>query len=455
MQGCMVGPAYKRPATVANKAESFFYSPQKTVGRDEQPEQVGQWWRRFGDETTEQLVEKALANNNDIKSAAARVLQSRAQLEEAFGRRLPQVDYNISRTRAKSSFNFGGGRFSPITTNFEQGFSVSYVLDVFGKLKRAQRAAWADMLSSQAAQQAVVNTLISEVVRSRIQIATLQNELAIAVGNTKNWQKNLDIIERRYSAGLLGPLDVRLARENLAASQAAERSVELLLINAQNSLDILLGQRPASGGSLAGTLPDIPRLSAVPAGVPAKLLDRRPDIKQAEFALEAANERIGVSIAQLYPDLNLTGNYGRGADTFRDLFRHESEIYSAVFRLAQPVFSGGQLKAQVAGAEANFERLAADYAQKVIIAMKEVEDALASEMILNQRLEYLAERFEQASAAEKLANQRYLRGIEQLITVLEAERRRRIAENELNIVKGRLWQNRVDLFLALGGDWVS
>jgi len=453
ISGCMVGPDYKRPETAADTAEGYVYAG-KHLKDVNDVAGIGMWWERFGDRTTTKLVQHALSNNNNLQAAAARVLQAQALLAEVRGQQLPNVSYNFSRARGKMSFNFGGDRFSNISTTFSQDISVSYIVDLFGKLKRSERAAWAEFFSAKANEQALINAVISNVVKARADIATIQRRLAIARANTENWQKNLEIIERRYSRGLVGPLDVRLARENLAASRAAEIIIELSLAKAQNALDVLLGRRPGIGEQLPQTLAELPDLAPVPVGLPALLLDRRPDVRAAELALEASNERIGVSIAQLYPDLTLTGAYGRSADIFDDLFIDEAEIYSAVFRLTQPIFKGGQLRARVDAAKARYAELASNYAQVVLTSLREVEDALVREELLQRRLKTLQLRFAEAVAAEKLAQERYLRGVEQLITVLEAERRRRIAENELNNIKGELWTGRVDLFLALGGDWL-
>jgi len=199
----------------------------------------------------------------------------------------------------------------------------------------------------------------------------------------------------------------------------------------------------------------LPDLTPVPVGMPASLLDRRPDVIAAEMSLRSGTEQIGVSIAQLYPDFTLSAAYGRSADRWRDLWIGETEIYSAVFRLTQPIFKGGQLKAQVDAAKARHAELSADFAKTVLTAIKEVEDALASEELLQERLKYVQIRFKEASDAENLSVERYQRGVESILTVLESERRRRIAENDLAILKGLIWNNRVDLFLALGGDWVG
>jgi multidrug efflux system outer membrane protein len=328
-----------------------------------------------------------------------------------------------------------------------------YIVDFFGKLKRAEQSALADLLSSQANQQAFTNSLIATVINSRIDIATLQRRLEIAKANTKSRKNTLEIVERRYKRGLVSPVDVRLARENLASSESTQTGIELSLAIAHHSLDVLLGRRPGSSNRLPDTLADLPNLGPIPVGLPASLLDRRPDIISAEMALRSANEQIGVSIAQLYPDLTLTGTYGGSADTLRDIFRHEAEVYSLIFNLAQPIFKGGQLKAAIDASKARYEELAANYAQTILIALREVEDALVTEQKYKIQLEQVRLQLAEATAAEELSRDRYSRGVENILTVLESERRKRLAEEQLAILKGQIWTNRVNLFLALGGDW--
>jgi multidrug efflux system outer membrane protein len=453
LSGCMVGPNYKRPETRADEG-TFFYAG-RNLQDVNQLDSSYRWWLRFGDATTSELVIEALANNYDLKSAAARVLQAQAALAEARGAQWPQLSYELNRDRRKLSFNFGGGRNSALTTTWSQNFSVAYVLDLFGKLRRAEQSAWADLLAAKANEQALVNSIIATTINARIEIATLTRRLDIAKGTVESRQKTLDIVERRYKQGLVGPVDVRLARENLAASQSAQTSIELSLIKAHNSLDVLLGRRPASGPMLTDTLADLPQLGPIPIGLPASLLDRRPDVVAAEMALKSANELVGVSIAQLYPDLTLTGTYGGSADTLRDIFRHEAEVYSLILNLAQPIFKGGQLQAAVDASRARYEELAADYSKTVIVAMREAEDTLVTEEKLKVQLDQTITRFDEAKAAEELSRERYSRGVESILTVLESERRRRIDEDELAILKGQIWTNRVNLFLALGGDWLG
>jgi multidrug efflux system outer membrane protein len=456
LNGCMVGPDYSRPETAADTNEGFFYA-----GKHEQDVNdftaVDRWWERFGDPITSQLVREALDKNCDLKAAAARVLQAEAALVEARGRKLPEVSYNLTRDRSKMSFNLGGGfgagRFSVMSTTWSQNINVAYILDFFGKLKRAERAAWADMFATKANEQALINSVIAGVINARINVAINQRLLAIEQANTVNRQKTLDIVERRYEQGLVGPVDIRLARVNLAESKAAEPVIELSLITSRTSLDILLSRPPGSSADLPETLSDLPDLEPVPIGVPASLLDRRPDVMAAELALRSANEMIGVSIGQLYPDLTISAAYGASADRWRDIWEHFSETYSMTTSLAQPIFRGGQIRAQIDAAKARYVELAAVYNRTVLTAMGEVENALASEQMLQKQLKYAEQRFEEAKAAEELSRQRYQGGLEGILTVLESEQRKRVAEELLTVLKGQIWAARVNLYLALGGDW--
>ena len=459
LAGCMLGPKYSRPGTAADGDGGYV-----RAGRHSQDvndlERIDKWWERFGDQATAALVHQVLENNYDLKAAAARVLQAQAALAQARGRLWPEVSYNLSRDRSKRSFTFGsgfggGGRFSVMTTTWSQDISVVYILDLFGKLRRSERAAWADMLTAEASEWALINSIIATVIKARIDIATIQKRLAIARANTESRSDTLEIVERRYGEGLVGPVDVRLARENLEASKSLEPAVELSLIMAQHALDVLLARRPGAFGSLPETLPDLPDLEHVPIGLPASLLGRRPDVMAAELTLRAANERVGVSIAQLFPDLTLTAGTGRSADKWHDIWTDKTEIYSAIFRLAQPIFKGGQLRAQVKAAEARYAELAANYAGTVLTAMREVEDALVSEQMLQTQFQHTERRLKEAKAAEQLSKQRYQRGVAGILTILESERRRRMAEEELAILKGQIWTTRVNLFLALGGDWTD
>ena len=229
------------------------------------------------------------------------------------------------------------------------------------------------------------------------------------------------------------PLDVHLARENLADVTSLEPRIRQALILSQHSLDVQLGRVPASSDELPETLAELPDLSPV--------------------GLAAATERVGVNIAAMFPDLTFSGTWGTRADSFRGLGFTEAEVYSLVMQLMTPVFAGGRLKAGVDAAKARTEQAAANYAQVILVAMREVEDSLVEQQLLTERLEQLKVRLVEATSAERLARSRYQRGLEKILIVIDTEQRRRLAENEIALTMGELYNARINLYLALGGDW--
>jgi len=224
------------------------------------------------------------------------------------------------------------------------------------------------------------------------------------------------------------------------------------LQQARLALDVLVGRRPGSGPALPDTLPELPELEPVPLGLPAQLLDRRPDLRQAEMQLAAATYGVGAAIANLYPDLSLTGSAGESGDRINDL-DIENFVFNIVASLTGPLFSGGQRRAEVEAARARAEQAAAVYAGAVLEALREVEDALVLGEASARNREFTSARVAEARAADRLAKERYQRGVTPLTTVLETERRLRLAEQAMITATADVWGSRIDLFLALGGDW--
>ena len=450
--GCTVGPDYQRPVTAAEQKNSYQWLPKEWQDVND-IESTTRWWMNFNDPVTDKLVQKALTHNTDLIAAAASVDQFQAFLTQAYGLRWPDVSYGFNRARSKQSFNLPTGRASFIAQSYTQDLSISYMTDIFGKLKRAAQAAEFDLFATENDRQALAHAIIAQVVQTRIDVGTQQQLLQIADQTEDNWQKALDVIDSRYQRGLVSPVDVYIAKENLANAKAQKVLVEQTLILTLHGLDVLCGQIPATTENPELTLPPLPQLSPVPAGLPAWLLDRRPDVRAAEMRLAAATERIGASIAAMYPDLTLTATGGYAADSFRMVTATENQVYAAVMNIAMPVFQGGRLRAGVDAAEAATRQAAAQYAGTILTAMRETEDALAKQQLLSERITRLTDRLEQAQHAERLAADRYTQGVDTILLVLETERRRRAAENELTLAQGNLWQTRVELFLALGGDW--
>lgn len=449
---CTLGPEPERPVTAAAAGDR--YVNQEGELEAEPVVLESPWWESFGDSVTSELVLEALENNIDLKIAAARILEAEAALKRAGAARWPQIDYELGASRTKTSFVLPEiGRRSIFSTNYTTDFRVSYLVDVFGKLKRTRQAAWASLLSEEAAAEAVIHSVIAGVVRARVQVATLERALAIATDIRSSWESTLRTVERRYRNGLVGAVELHLARENLSSAQAAEVTLTGAVKEARHALDVLIGRRPGSGPELPDSLPDLPDLEPVPLGLPVELLDRRPDLRQAEERFAASTYGVGAALADLYPSLTIGGSVGTRSDTVGDLLSTDAVVYQALMGLAGPLFTGGARRAEVAASRARAEQAAASYAGAVLVALREVEDALVQERTARESLEFTSRRVAEARAANRLSRERYQRGVETLLQVLETDRRLRAAEEALINGTADLWNSRINLFLALGGDW--
>jgi multidrug efflux system outer membrane protein len=344
------------------------------------------------------------------------------------------------------------GRQDIDSTTYSYTFSVSWQADLFGRLKRTQQSAWASMLAEQAAQEAVIHSVVASVVRARVLVATAEWALDITRQITASWESTTRTVERRYRAGIAGAVELHLARENLASARASEATIAGQLEQARLALDVLVGRRPGSAEVLPRTMPQLPSLDPVPLGLPAALLDRRPDLRQAELQLSAATFSVGAAVANLYPDLSLTASGGESADRLNDL-DFTNLVYNIVGNLTGPLFSGGQRRADVDAAKARAEQAGAVYAGAVLHALREVEDALVMGEYTVESFNLTTNRVAEARSADRLAKERYQRGVETLLTVLETERRLRLAEQAIIVNTANVWNARIDLFLAIGGDW--
>ena len=456
LSGCLPGPRYTRPPTVADTAPAFIRSAalrEAGIDADAEPE-LSRWWERFADPVTVQLVELALENNLDIVQAAGRVLEAQALLDSAGGRRLPEVTYGGSATRRVSPIDLPGGSRSHIdTTQHGQNLPVRWQLDLFGRLRRGQRAAYADFLAAEDQHEATLHSLIAEVVRTRIRIATLWEQLSLTRETIVDRERTLRIVERRYRLGISTALDYRLARQNLAEARAQTPDFVRQIATTQHALDVLLNQQPGSEPLPGLQHPLKPDLKPVPVGLPVALLDRRPDLRALARRVEAETERVGVAVSALFPDVTLNGSLGLSAASSATLFTAGSWGGLMAYDAALTLFSSGQLRAAVRAQEARQQVVAAEYAEAAVNALREVEDALVTERTSLQRLAELHISFAEVQAAERLARARFTQGLEPLVTLLETQRRRRSTEQALPSAKGILWNARVSLFLALGGDW--
>jgi len=450
MAGCTLGPdPGHAPETAADTAERYVEA--RTEADVVPPDD---WWRHFADDATVRLVESALEANPDLHAAAARVLESEAALGVAHGARFPQVDFGLNVSRNKFSMVLPNvGRVGIYSTTFSDQLQVSYLLDLFGRLKRGEQAAWADLMATEANRKAVVNALIANVIRSRVRIALLEEQLDVATATAESWRRTAALVRDRYEAGIADAAELHLSVNSLAQAESAIPRLRRSIASARHALDVLLGRRPGTGPELPDTLPPVPDLSPVPTGLPAALLDRRPDLVAARMRFSSATARVGVALANLYPNLTLSASGGFTGNEAADLTRSSNIIYNAAMGILAPIFHGGQLRANVEAARARMEEAASSYASAVLAALREVEDALSADRELQDELDAARQARDAAVAAEELTRLRYEYGTVELLDLLNADRTRRFAENALIQVRSELWEARVALFLALGGDW--
>jgi multidrug efflux system outer membrane protein len=462
MGGCRLGPT-PEPPTVPFDLDTPFAAATGSA----EPQPAARWWTRFEDEATNDLVARAVGGNFDLKAALARARQARAAREVARGDRLPSVGLNASATGQDLADNggfvptagggvpfAGGAGTDDFIELYDLSVDVSWQVDFFGRLARLEQAGAFEQTATALDALALSHTIIARTIQGRVAVATLRDRLRLAEENVENLRQTLQTVEGRYEAGIGDPVQLRLARENVATAEANVPALVADLAVERYALAVLVGRRPGTV-DIDTDLSTLPPLPPPPVGLPADLLDRRPDLLASSFRYQAAQARVGASIAALFPNLTLSASAGTSSDSIGDLFDDGNFVYSIVGRLAQPIFQGGSLRARVRQSRAAVDEAAATYAGLVLDAMREVSEALAREAGARLEAEAIDRALLEAMAAEELARDRYSQGVGDLLSVFEAERRRRAAEERLALVRQRVWIARINLHLALGGDWLS
>ncbi|MEM7310685.1 MAG: efflux transporter outer membrane subunit [Planctomycetota bacterium] len=449
--GCL-GPRTDVEPLLAETAELLGGAPATDGAVLDAP--ADRWWERFGDPVLDQLVELTLAGNRDLRQAAATVREAEASTRSARGARGPSLDASFAGIRTRSQAPPGNPVYS--TLLFPQ-LTVSWRADLLGRLQSQERASVAELLAAEEDRVALAHSLIAEAARLRVSISLQERRLSLSRDIVASRTSTLETVEGRYERGVgtATAVDVHLARENLAAARAAQPPLERDLQQALFALDVLLGRAPegsSAPGSLSSPLPSAP---PPPAQLPAALLDRRPDLRAARTRLEGAAAGVDVSVAALYPELSFSAALASTGSDLDQAFDPDRFFANLVAGLAGPIFASGRLRADVDAAEARLEALAEGYAAQALRAAREVQDALTAERELRAELAERLRQRDEARMAEDLARDRYARGLQDLLTVLDTERRRATAEEQVLLLRASVWNARIDLHLALGGDWLS
>jgi len=416
------------------------------------PAAVG-WVDDFESARLTSLVGEAVSENYNLAAGRSRVLQVLERARVANAARIPSVDGGLSASRSQ---NLRGAAFRTVTaSNYNLTLDLSWEVDLWGRVKN---------LRDQQLDLAVAETNIYEwsrlslaatVVKTAMEIAESHEQIRIARENLKSLKTNLNILDSRLEAGAgddRTALDISLSRADVARANSSILVEQRQIDSARRSMEILLGRYPKGEIEALSSLPRMGR--RIPAGLPSELLLRRPDLLAAEAQVDAKLNDVAANRKALLPAFRLTSRGGTSNTTvFEDLFNIQNLIWNIGGNLTRPIYAGGQLRADIRLSEHERDELVANYADKALTAFREVETALSSENYLVKQMEALQVAVTEARRAEKLSLSQYEKGLTDIITLLESERRYFTAQSSLLQVKLQLLQNRVDLYLALGGDF--
>lgn len=411
------------------------------------------WWTAFGDPTLDSLIVEALEQNRDLRLAVARLDEARALARVAGADRLPAVDLegSASRSRRSTRTDFLPPGVDPRSDDFRLAASVSFELDLFGRVRNQATAALEELLAVESTRDAVRLAVASDVASAYFGLLALDRQVAVTRETIDARRHTEDLVRLRFEGGLSSRLDLERSRGERAAAEATLPELERTRRSLENRLAILLGRLPGEvvrGGDLESLV-----APEVPVGLPSQLLLRRPDVAAAEARLAAAAARIGVARAALFPSIRLTGYYGGESSELGNLFASGASVWQLAAGLLQPIFDGGRNRALVAAAEARQEQAVILYLQTAEGAFREVDDALFAVTTARQRRAALAEHSAALEAALVLARDRYAEGEASYLEVLDVERARLAAGLLLAGARRDELEAAVALFRALGGGW--
>ncbi len=411
------------------------------------PGEPAGWIATLGDPRLTALVDEALAASPDLRATLARVAAARAAVGSAAAAARPALDAGLEARRQRSTL---AGQTRTDDRHTLQT-SVAWEADLWGRLALGTRAARSDLAAAEADLAAARQLLAADVAGAWFAALEAEAQLALADERVASFAASVDSIAARYRRGLAEALDLSLARENLASARARRAERARQRDAARRRLEALLGRYPAAAIAPAGALPE--PAAAVPAGLPAALLTRRPDVRAAAARWRARQDRATAAARNWLPGLRLTGSGGRTSDALRELLDGGNAVWHLAAALTQPLYAGGRLRAERAQAAARADEAAADYARVVLRALREVETALAAEPLLARQAARQAQAADEARQAAALAEERYRRGLTDILTLLDSRRRAFDARSRLLQVRRARLQNRIDLYLALGGDF--
>jgi len=438
---CTLGPDYARPSI--ETPDSYRFSE---YAADQRPApelaEVSAWWLGFKDPQLDALVREGLLNNRNLHVAVARVDEFAARVASTRAQRFPVVGYGAQGTEQ-----------DPLSDSYAALLSASWEADLWGRIRRETEAARADLLATEQARRGVALTVVASVVTGYITLLDLDRQLQISEETLKTREKSVKIFRQRFEGGVISDFEMQQVLAEHEIAVAAIPVAKLAIAVQEDALCVLLGRNPGPIAR-AKALEDL-ALPAVPAGLPAELLERRPDLLQAEQQLVAANARIGVARALYYPSISLTGAAGSASTDLDNLFSGPARTRSCDGQLLGPIFAGGAIKAANAQAEARREQALATYEGAIQDSFRDVEDGLAAVATTRAVQASSERRTASLRQARYLSNERYENGYSDYLELLDTERSLFSAELQLSSARGDSYRSLVNLYRALGGDWAA
>ena len=433
----------KLPPVPAEFRENF------TIAAPAAAEPRGEWWKAFSDPALDELIARAGRANSSIAIAAARLARARAVARVTDADRAPQVSVGASAQRFRGIVD--GSPPGPARSVFAAGADLSYEVDLFGRLSHASHAAALDARASEALLQSARLLVQAEVAQTYLLLRALDEEKAIVGTTLRAYRETLALTERRWRAGDVAELDVARATTEVAATESEALALERRRAELVHALAVLIGAGPSDfqleQSVWKTTLP------AIPAGVPATVLTRRPDVAAAQTSIMAAQARVGLAKAAWFPNIALTASGGYASGELSDLFKWSSRAWGIGLLASLPVLDGGRRKAGVEAAGAGLDEALAQYREQVLVAFKDVEDQLAALRLLEQQAEAQERAVASASRSTSLSDARYRAGYVSQLELLDARRSELRNRRGALQVRSAQYQSTVALVRALGGGW--
>ncbi|MFM0216989.1 MULTISPECIES: efflux transporter outer membrane subunit [Paraburkholderia] len=448
LTGCLLGPDYARPKV--DVPATFRFSLQETADTANTA-----WWEQFGDPVLNDLIAAALADNLDVKIAAARVEEFRGQFVTTRSGLFPQVGANFNASRQRATLSGGvplPANVNPVYNQFDASVSAAWEIDLFGKTRRETEAARANLLASEEGRRGTILSLVASVASSYINLRSLDRQLDIAKATVESRAESVKVFTLRFAGGEVSQMELAQSQSEYQAALATIPELETQIGVQEDALAVLLGRNPEP--ILRGHDLDALTAPAIPSSLPSELLERRPDVLQAEQNLVAQNALIGAARALYFPSISLTGLFGSVSTQFSNLFTGPARVWSFAGAVSLPIFTAGNIEGQVHQAEARQQEALFAYQKAIQVAFQEVADALIALQKSREQLGIQQDQVTALSSYSHLARLRYEGGYTSYIEVLDAERSLFNAQLSYTQTQGAELTSFVRLYKAMGGGWV-